>query len=238
MLLHGLRQRSARAGLTANTGVITGGDYTDIGSGTTCGPYSMAPCAYHVAPSTVYPACPTSEYSTPFYACSELSYPKAYSEDTQKASASYSLSSVQGIQQNMMQYGAVTGCQSCHSRLVSYRVSTDCGFNLESVCERSHDVAAMSVAALLPATVPDVGGVPDKHQGFLSSQMNMQLDVDVAILLSVENEWTEQTTALESCAVQAVAVDEECSVTLKTPRGLVPLLWMSLRGPVMANVTV
>ena len=28
---HGLRRRSAKAGLTVNTGVITGGDYTDIG---------------------------------------------------------------------------------------------------------------------------------------------------------------------------------------------------------------
>merc|ERR1712135_16389 len=43
-----------------NTGVVTGGDYTDIGSGTTCGPYSLAPCAHHVAPSAEYPACPTS----------------------------------------------------------------------------------------------------------------------------------------------------------------------------------
>ena len=37
------------------------GDCTDIGSGTSCGPYSLAPCAHHVAPSTEYPACPTSE---------------------------------------------------------------------------------------------------------------------------------------------------------------------------------
>ena len=48
-----------------NTCVVTGGDFTDIGSGTTCGPYSLAPCAHHVAPSTEYPACPSSEYSTP-----------------------------------------------------------------------------------------------------------------------------------------------------------------------------
>ena len=40
---------------------------------------------------------------------SELLYPKAYSDDKQKASASYSLSIVQGIHQDMMQYGSVTG---------------------------------------------------------------------------------------------------------------------------------
>ena len=96
----------------------------------------------------------------------------------------------------------------------------------------------MLVAALLPAIVSDVGGVPDKHQGFLSSQMNVQPDVDAAILLSVENEWTEQTAAFESCAMQTVAVDEDFSVALKTLRGLVPLSGTSLRVPVMANVTV
>ena len=104
--------------------------------------------------------------------------------------------------------------------------------------ERSHDVAAMLVAALLPAIVSDVGGVLDEHQGFLSSQMNVLPDVNAAILLSVENGWTEQTAAFESCAVQAIAVDEDCSVVLKTLRGLVPLSWTSLRGPVMENVTV
>ena len=96
----------------------------------------------------------------------------------------------------------------------------------------------MLVAALLPAIVSDVGGVPDEHQGFLSSQMNVLPDVNAAILLSVENGWTEQTAAFESCAVQAIAVNEDCSVVLKTLRGLAPLSWTSLRGPVMENVTV
>lgn len=104
-----------------NTGVVTGGDYTDIGSGTTCGPYSLAPCAHHVAPSTEYPACPSSEYSTPsLSACSESSYPKAYSDDKQKASASYSLSTVQGIQQDMMQYGSVTGAFTVYEDFPTY----------------------------------------------------------------------------------------------------------------------
>ena len=42
-------------------------------------------------------------------ACSESSYPKAYSDNKQKASASYSLSTVQEIQQDMMQCSSVTG---------------------------------------------------------------------------------------------------------------------------------
>ena len=69
-----------------NIGVITGEDYTDIGSGTTCGTCSLADCAHHLAPPTVYLACPSSEYSTPsLSARSDSSHSKAYSEDTQKA---------------------------------------------------------------------------------------------------------------------------------------------------------
>ena len=45
------------------------GDCMDIGSGTTCGPYSLAPCAHHVAPSTEYLVCPSSEYSTAVTLC-------------------------------------------------------------------------------------------------------------------------------------------------------------------------
>ena len=40
---------------------------------------------------------------------SESSYPRAYSDDKQKASPSYSLRTVEGIQQDMMQYGSVIG---------------------------------------------------------------------------------------------------------------------------------
>merc|ERR1712107_129041 len=53
-------------------------------------------------------------------ACSESSYPKAYSDDKQKASASYSLSTVQGIQQDMMQYGSVTGAFTVYEDSPTY----------------------------------------------------------------------------------------------------------------------
>ena len=92
-----------------NTGVVTGWDCTDLDTGTACGPYTLALCAHHVTPSAEHPACTSSEYSTPsLSSCSELSYSRARSEDKQKASASYSLSTAEGIQQDMMQYGSVT----------------------------------------------------------------------------------------------------------------------------------
>ena len=82
------------------TGVVTGGDHTDIGSGTTCGPDTLAPCAHQVKPFTEYTGRSSSENSTPsLFACSESSYLKAYRDDKQKNSASYSLSTVEGIQQ-------------------------------------------------------------------------------------------------------------------------------------------
>ena len=61
--LDGFRQRNKRSLC------FVMGDCTDIGSGTTCGPYSLAPCAHHVAPSTEYPVCPSSDYSTAVTLC-------------------------------------------------------------------------------------------------------------------------------------------------------------------------
>ena len=82
------------------TGDDTGGDYTAIGSGTTCGPYTLVPCAHYVKPFTEYQECSSYENSTPsLFACSESSYLKAYRDDKQRTSAAYSLSAVTGIQQ-------------------------------------------------------------------------------------------------------------------------------------------
>ena len=53
---------------------------------------------------------PSSRISThSLSSCSELSYPRVYSDDKQKASASYSLGTVEGIQQDMIRYGTVIG---------------------------------------------------------------------------------------------------------------------------------
>jgi len=66
----------------ARAGVVTGGDYSDIGSGSSCKPYEFAACAHHVPPSAKYPACPTSEYSISCKKeCSESKYTKSYADD-------------------------------------------------------------------------------------------------------------------------------------------------------------
>eukprot|EP00812_Abedinium_dasypus_P014036 NODE_754_length_1375_cov_1277.277273.p1 GENE.NODE_754_length_1375_cov_1277.277273~~NODE_754_length_1375_cov_1277.277273.p1 ORF type:complete len:371 (+),score=93.74 NODE_754_length_1375_cov_1277.277273:64-1113(+) len=104
-------------------GVVTGGDYDDIGKGDTCGPYTLAPCAHHVDPSPAYPACPSSEYPTPEMGseCSESQYSTSYSADKKKASNSYSLSSVEKIQRDMAQYGTVTAAFTVYADFPTYK---------------------------------------------------------------------------------------------------------------------
>jgi len=105
-----------------STGVVTGGDYTDIGSGDTCAPYSLAPCAHHVPASAEYPACPSSEYPTPSLSkCSESGYSKAYKDDKIKATGSYSLNGIQNIQADMVKYGSATAAFTVYADFPTYK---------------------------------------------------------------------------------------------------------------------
>jgi len=89
------------------TGVATGGDYTDIGQGDTCLPYSLAPCAHHVPATAKYPACPSGEYPSPQCtgSCSESSYGKSKKEDKLKATDAYSVRGVKNIQTELLNHG-------------------------------------------------------------------------------------------------------------------------------------
>merc|ERR1711865_383869 len=89
------------------TGVVTGGDYTDKGTGETCLPYSLAPCAHHVPATTKYPACPSGEYPSPRCTgkCSESGYSTSKADDKFKASDAYSVEGVANIQTELMNHG-------------------------------------------------------------------------------------------------------------------------------------
>jgi cathepsin B len=84
-------------------GVVTGGDYTDIGSGDTCLPYSLKPCAHHVAATAEYPDCPADDYENPTCTekCSEDGYTQHtnYKHDKKKASHAYSRRCMSGDKQ-------------------------------------------------------------------------------------------------------------------------------------------
>jgi len=103
-------------------GVVTGGDYTDIGGGDTCAPYTLAPCAHHVPATAKYPVCPSSEYSTPSVKkCSESSYSTDYATDKVKATDSYGLNGVQAIQADIAQYGSATAAFTVYDDFPTYK---------------------------------------------------------------------------------------------------------------------
>merc|ERR1712178_579980 len=107
----------------SRTGVVTGGDYTDAGSGDTCLPYSFAPCAHHVPATEKYPACPSGEYPSPSCKseCSESGYSGSYSGDKQMASSAYSVRSVSQIQQELVQNGPMYVAFSVYGDFPTYK---------------------------------------------------------------------------------------------------------------------
>jgi cathepsin B len=78
-------QPSAALKWMDTTGVVTGGDFYDIGDGNSCKPYSLQPCAHHVPATSKYPVCPSAEYAVKCDAtCSEAGYSASYADDKVK----------------------------------------------------------------------------------------------------------------------------------------------------------
>lgn len=91
-------------------GVSSGGDYEDIGSGSTCKPYSLQSCAHHTDPPPGVVSCDSlPEYSTPkcTSSCSESTYGTAYKSDKHFASSSYGIKGVTNIQKELMEKGSI-----------------------------------------------------------------------------------------------------------------------------------
>jgi len=104
-------------------GVVTGGDYTDIGSGDTCYPYSLAPCAHHVPATAKYPACPSSEYPSPSCKseCTESGYGKSYSSDKVRATSAYSVRGEQQIMQELATNGPMYVAFTVYADFPTYK---------------------------------------------------------------------------------------------------------------------
>jgi cathepsin B len=105
------------------TGVVTGGDFTDIGSEGTCYPYSLAPCAHHVPATAKYPACPSSEYDSPRCknSCTESSYGKSFKADKVKASKAYSVRGETQIMTELTTNGPMYVAFSVYSDFPTYK---------------------------------------------------------------------------------------------------------------------
>jgi len=104
-------------------GVVTGGDYTDIGSDDTCYPYSLAPCAHHVPASEKYPACPADEYPSPSCktSCTEGGYSKSYSDDKLKADSTYSVRGESQIMTELVNNGPLYVAFSVYDDFPTYK---------------------------------------------------------------------------------------------------------------------
>jgi cathepsin B len=107
----------------AKTGVVSGGDYTDIGKGTTCAPYSLPTCQHHnwKPPTPEHPACPDS-YPTPssFSSCKESGYSTSFREDKVKGGSAYSIRGESNIQADIAQYGSVSAVFTVYDDLPAY----------------------------------------------------------------------------------------------------------------------
>jgi len=116
-------QPSSALSWMTKTGVVTGGDYFDIGQNNSgCKPYEFAPCAHHVPPSSRYPACPSEEYSISCKkSCSESTYGKSYSADKTKGTKAFSLSSEAGMQTAIMTTGPLAVAFSVYSDFPTYK---------------------------------------------------------------------------------------------------------------------
>jgi cathepsin B len=93
-----------------HTGVVSGGDYDDVGQGSTCQPYTLQPCAHHVAPTEGQVACDSlPEYSTPKCASScQSGYGASFKNDKHFASSSYSVKGTENMQRELMGKGTLS----------------------------------------------------------------------------------------------------------------------------------
>jgi len=105
------------------SGVVTGGDYEDIGKGDTCYPYSLKACAHHIPATAKWPKCPSAEYPSPkcAKACSEKGYSGSYSSDKVKAASSYSIRGVSQIQTEIMNNGPTYVAFTVYSDFPAYK---------------------------------------------------------------------------------------------------------------------
>lgn len=102
-------------------GIVSGGDFDDIGKGDTCQPYTIPSCAHHVVDPT-RPNC-TEGGGTPKCSstCSEKSYKTAFSSDRHFAKSSYSISGEEKIMADIQAHGSVTGAFTVYADFPTYK---------------------------------------------------------------------------------------------------------------------
>jgi len=94
-------------------GVVTGGDWADVGTGDSCRPYTMETCAHHVAPPAGMKACDDVnggvDYATPKCTSEcESNYAVSFSKDKHFASSSYGIKGTENMQKELMEKGTLS----------------------------------------------------------------------------------------------------------------------------------
>lgn len=92
-------------------GVVTGGDYSDIGKDDTCWPYEIAPSGEKNGFTT--PTCRSS--------CLNTKYSNPFKQDYHKAAYSYMLPFQSWVKSNMYEHGPVTACYMVYSDFMHYK---------------------------------------------------------------------------------------------------------------------
>jgi len=103
-----------------NFGVVTGGDYSDIGKETSCWPYQLPMCSHHV--ESQYPAC-SGETTAPQCrkTCSEDKYAGKFDHDRRRASSAFSLDGREQIKRDLMTNGPVTAAFTVFEDFPNYK---------------------------------------------------------------------------------------------------------------------
>jgi len=104
------------------TGVVSGGDYADVGTGDSCQPYTLESCAHHVSPPPGMVACDTlPEYPTPKCTSQcEANYAVSFEKDKHYATQSYSVKGVSNMQQELMTYGTLSVAMTVYEDFEAY----------------------------------------------------------------------------------------------------------------------
>lgn len=92
-------------------GVPTGGDYEDVGTGTSCKPYTLESCFHHGEnPDKMTPCSDLPSYSTPACkkSCGEDGYPTSYTLDKVRATSAYTIHGADKMMQEIYENGPVT----------------------------------------------------------------------------------------------------------------------------------
>ncbi len=107
-------------------GLVTGGDYGSIGSGSSCFPFPLQNCDHHEGgPYTPCPnVCANGECPTPTCPsnkCTEAKYPVAWSKDLHFGKKEYGVSGVEAIQTDIMQNGPVYASFTVYEDFLTYK---------------------------------------------------------------------------------------------------------------------